>query len=214
MNIRTIRRLLAALALPLAGTFAAAEVAHAHCDGLDGPVVEAGRQSLATGDVDHALVWVFPADEPEIRSAFNHAMKVRKLGGEAEQLADHFFFETLVRVHRAGEGEPYTGLKPAGRDLGPVIPAADHALETGSIAELEALLVETVRRGLRERFHAAAAARDFEPTDVAAGRAYVAAYVPFLHYAEALHAMAAGEAHGHGAPEGDAAAPARGHAAH
>ena len=31
--------------------------------------------------------------------------KTRKLGGEARALADHHFFETLVRLHRAGEGE-------------------------------------------------------------------------------------------------------------
>lgn len=200
MNVRSIRRWIVSLALPLAGVLVAAEAAYAHCDGLDGPVVEAGRQALATGDVEQALVWVLAEDEAEIRRAFDHAMEVRRLGGEAERLADHFFFETLVRVHRAGEGEPYTGLKAAGRDLGPVIPAADRALEEGSIEELEALLVESVRHGLRERFHAAVEARRFAPTDVDAGREYVAAYVPFLHYAEALHAVAAGAGHGHPAP--------------
>ena len=198
MNARILRRLLASVALPLAAVMIVPVAAYAHCDGLDGPVVEAGRQALATGNIEHALVWVFADDEAEIRHAFTHAMEVRKLGTEAERLADHFFFETLVRVHRAGEGEPYTGLKPAGRDLGPVIPAADRALETGSIAELEALLVESVRHGLRERFHAAVSEHGFAPTDVAAGREYVAAYVPFLHYAEALHAVAAG--YGHHAP--------------
>src|SRR5690606_15115569 len=116
-----------------------------------------------------------PDDEPEIRGAFRHELEVRARGGEARELADRYFFETLVRVHRAGEGEPYTGLKPAGRDLGAAIPPADRAPETGSLAELEALLVEAVRHGLRERFHAAAAARDFAPTEVEAGRAFVAA---------------------------------------
>lgn len=211
MNARSTRRSLAALALLLTGSFLAAGDAYAHCDGLDGPVVAAGRQALETGDVSHALVWVLPASEQEVRHAFGQAVHVRGLGEEARELADRFFFETLVRVHRAGEGEPYTGLKPAGRDLGPAIPAADHALESGTPAELEALLIEAVRHGVRERFRAAEAARDFTPGDVTAGRAYVAAYVPYLHYVEGLYEAASAPSHGDGAP---GATPASAHATH
>lgn len=210
MNRHTVRSL-ATLALLLAGSLLATRPAHAHCDGLDGPVVAAGRMALETGEAGHALVWVLPADEAEVRHAFEHALRVRELGVEAGDLADRFFFETLVRVHRHGEGEPYTGLKPAGRDLGPAIPAADRALASGSITELEALLAEVIRHGVRERFHAAENARNFAPGDVDAGRAYVAAYVPFLHYVEGIYAAAVG-IHGHGA---EAEGPtATGHAAH
>ena len=120
---------------------------------------------------------------------------MRKLGAGARELADHYFFETVVRVHRQGEGEPYTGLKPAGTDLGAAIPAADRALASGSIAELESLLVETIRHGLHERFEHAVATKTFTPDDVAAGRAHVAAYVALTHYVEAVHATGAGAAH-------------------
>lgn len=205
-------RSLSVLALLLAGSLLSARSVYAHCDGLDGPVVEAGRQALKSGDVRHALIWVLPANEPEIRSAFEHAQEVRRLGQEARELADRYFFETLVRVHREGEGESYTGLKPAGRDLGPAIPAADRALATASTQELEALLTEAVRRGLRERFHPVEAAHDFGPTDVKAGRAYVRAYVPFLHYVEAIHKAAAGSTHEHG--DAESAASAATHQAH
>ena len=114
--------------LLLAGLLLSSEPAYAHCDGMDGPVVAAGQRSLETGDVRHALVWVLPDAETEIRNVLAHAVEVRALGAEARTLADRFFLETLVRVHRAGEGEPFTGLKPAGRDPGPVIPAADRAI--------------------------------------------------------------------------------------
>lgn len=99
-----------------------------HCDGMDGPVVKAAQKALETGNVNLVLIWVQKADEVEIRKAFDQTMTVRKLSPEAKALADRYFFETLVRLHRAGEGAPYTGLKPAGRDLGPAIPAADKAL--------------------------------------------------------------------------------------
>jgi hypothetical protein len=43
---------------------------------------------------------------------FTKTLAVRKQSKEAKELADMYFFETLVRIHCAGEGAPYTGLKP------------------------------------------------------------------------------------------------------
>jgi hypothetical protein len=94
--------------------------AFAHCDGLDGPVVKAAQRALETRNPALALIWVQEKDEREIQNAFDQALAVRELSPQAKALADRFFFETLVRVHRAGEGAPFTGLKPAGRDLGPL----------------------------------------------------------------------------------------------
>ncbi|HEY6572447.1 MAG TPA: DUF6448 family protein [Candidatus Eisenbacteria bacterium] len=169
----------------------------AHCDGLDGPVVKAAEAALERNDVNLVLVWVQPQDEAEIRAAFDHAVAVRKLGPEARTLADTHLFETLVRVHRAGEGAPYTGLKPAGRDLGPAIPAADRALETGDRAALLALLRDALDHGLGARFGEAVHAKPYAASDVAAGRKYVAAYVAFVHYVEGLHRAASGAATSH-----------------
>ena len=168
-----------------------------HCDTLDGPVVALARKALETGNVNHVLPWVRPEDEHEIRHAFDHAMSVRKLGGYARELADTHFFETLVRVHRASEGAPYTGLKPAGADLGPAVPAADHALEDGSVEVVVKLLTDAVRAGVHRHFHAAMERRNFAVDDVAAGREYVEAYVPYVHYVEQLWDTATGAAHGH-----------------
>lgn len=171
--------------------------AAAHCDGLDGPVVKLARKALDTGNVNLVLPWVPGDDEPEIRRAFDHSLSVRKLGPEAKRLADTFFFETLVRVHRASEGAPYTGLKPAGLDRGPAIPAADQALDTGSVEAAEKLLTEAIHKGLREHFHAAMSQKGYAPNDVAAGRRYVEAYVPYIHYVEGLWEAATMSAKGH-----------------
>ncbi|HEU4332860.1 MAG TPA: DUF6448 family protein [Candidatus Eisenbacteria bacterium] len=179
--------------LVLAVTLALAPIpALAHCDGLDGPVVKAAETALERNDVNLVLVWVQPQDEAEIRAAFDHAVAVRKLGPEARKLADTHLFETLVRVHRAGEGAPYTGLKPAGRDLGPAIPAADRAIETGDRAALLALLRDALDHGLEPRFEEAVHAKSYPASDVAAGRKFVAAYVAFVHYVEGLHRAATG----------------------
>lgn len=168
-----------------------------HCDGIDGPVVTLARKALEARNVNLVLPWVRGQDEAEIRATFEHALAVRDLGPKARDLADTHFFETLVRVHRAGEGAPYTGLKPAGRDLGPAIPAADHALEDGSVDAVVTLLSDAIRKGVHEHFHAAEHRKKFDLNDVPAGRAYVEAYVPYIHYVERLWQAATGSAHGH-----------------
>jgi hypothetical protein len=145
------------------------------------------------------LIWVQKASEPELKAVFQQTLAVRKLSPESRSLADRHLFETLVRLHREGEGESYTGLKPAGRDLGPAIPAADRALELGETAALERLLVNEIRAGLREAFGRVQAKRKYDANDVAAGREYVKAYVEYLQFVERLHEATAKPAAGHSA---------------
>jgi Family of unknown function (DUF6448) len=177
--------------------FLAQDRALGHCDGMDGPVVKAAQKALEAGNVNLVLIWVQKADEVEVRKAFDQTITVRKLGPEARALADRYFFETLVRLHRAGEGAPYTGLKPAGRDLGPAIPAADKALDAGSAEPLLKLLTDAVQVGTSEQFKHAMAKKTFDKNDVELGREYVKAYVEFVHYEERIYQAARHPAHGH-----------------
>ena len=169
----------------------------AHCDGLDGPVVTAARTALESGNVNTVLIWVKKQDESAIRSAFEQTMAVRKQSPQAKEMADRYFFETLVRIHRAGEGAPFDGLKAAGRDLGPAIPAADKAVESGSIDSVSSLLADSVKAGLEEKFHKLQAKRNFDKSNVEAGREYIAAYVEFIHYVEGLYQASKNPAEGH-----------------
>jgi len=169
----------------------------AHCDGLDGPVVKAAQNALETGNVNLVLIWVQKKDESEIKKAFQKTLAVRKLNSQAKELADMYFFETLVRIHRAGEGAPYTGVKPAGRDLGPAIPAADKALENGKVEPLLKLLTEAMQTGIREQFKQVTATKKFGKDDVSAGQAYVQGYVEFVHYVERIYEAAKNPAEGH-----------------
>ena len=185
-TLRVIPAALAALLLLFPGS------ASAHCDALDGPVVTAARNALETGDVTLVLPWVPETGDPDIRAAFHRTLAVRQLSAEAKALADLYFYETVVRVHRAGEGEPYTGLKPVGQDLGPAIAAADRAIEAGASGPLVELITGAATASIHERFEAVLRAkRAAAPQDVAAGRRFVAAYVSFIHYVEQLYEAAA-----------------------
>ncbi len=177
--------------------FFGSDKAFAHCDGMDGPVVTAAKKALETGDVNLVLIWVQKKDESEIKKAFQKTLAVRKLNPEARELADMYFFETLVRIHRAGEGAPYTGLKPAGRDLGPAIPAADKAIVDGKVEPVTKLLTGKTQEGIQEQFKKVMAKKNFKKDDVEAGREYIEAYVVFIHYIERLYEAAKEPAHGH-----------------
>jgi hypothetical protein len=164
--------------------------ASAHCDTEDGPAVTDGRRALETGNPSRALAWVHAEGDAEVREVFGLAQRVRALGRDARLVADRLFLETLVRVHRAGEGAPFDGIKPAGQ-VDPVVAAADRSIETGEIEPLAGLVPPERLPELRARLARALALKDHDVTDVEAGRRWVAAYVSFVKYAE-------GEEHDHG----------------
>jgi len=174
----------------------------AHCDTFDGPVVATARASLEKGDVTPILKWVKKEYEKEIQELFSKTLLARKQGKEAKELADMHFFETLVRIHRAGEGAPYTGLKAAGT-VEPSVAAADKALESGSVDNLVKLVTEAAAKGIRERFDQTKEAKKHADESIEAGREFVEAYVGFTHYVERLH-MDAERPSAHGKAEGAA----------
>ncbi|MDP1537025.1 MAG: DUF6448 family protein [Burkholderiales bacterium] len=186
----------AALATVSLALLFAAGPASAHCDGEDGPVIKSAQQALDSGNLNRVLIWVRHTDEAQIKDAFRKALEVRQLNSSAKELADRYFFETLVRVHRAGEGAPYTGIKPAGRDLGPAVVAGDKALETGSVEPLAELLTHAVHKSVGGQFKDVIAKQNFKADDVAAGQDYVNAYVKYIHTVERIYEAAAKPAHG------------------
>lgn len=171
--------------------------AAAHCDSMSGPVVIDAQAALASGKIDPVLKWVGEDDEAAIRNAFKMTLAVRGESDAARYVADQYFFETLVRIHRATEGEGFTGLKPAG-SVDPAIAAADHALEVGNVDQLADETAAAIRDGIRHRFTDAYDKRKVAEQSVALGRQYVQSYVEFTHFVEAAgHLISAGPGHKH-----------------
>ena len=173
-----------------------------HCDALDGPVVAAARKALASGDVRLILPFV-PADgEAEVRRAFEETMAVRGQSIEAADLADRWFFENVVRIHRAGEGAPYTGLKPAGLGAGPVIPVAERALESGSADELVGVLYDIISEQAKHRLDRAMELKVHADVGVPEAREYVEAMLGLQVWSHKLYLAALASAHGEHHQEG------------
>jgi hypothetical protein len=169
--------------------------AFAHCDSLDGPVVNEARVALEKGEIAPVLKWVKAEHEETVRQAFGQARNVRKLNPEARALADQYFFETVVRVHREGEGAVYTGLKPAGM-IDPPIVKADQALANGSVDKLADTISAHVDQAMRERFAHALQTRQQADKSVEAGREFVEAYVQYVHFVEGIVGLVHGQ-HAH-----------------
>ena len=166
--------------------------AETHCDTLDSPLIKDAQLAIIHKDVTPILKWVNKEDESEVRTTFKKSLDVRSKGRDAKEIADTYFFETLIRLHRAGEGEPFTGLKPEGTQK-PAFIEADRALETGSIDFMIGHLTTEVETGIRQRFLEALEKRADKDKSVDAGRDYVKAYVSFLHYIERLTGIFAAE---------------------
>ena len=166
-----------------------------HCDSMDGPVVAAARRSLEKEDVNLILPYVKDNATGDVKSAFEKALRARKTDSAAREVADLYFFETVVRLHRAGEGAAYTGLKPAGLDVGPVIPVAEKAIESGSPDALIRLLTDTLRHEVQHRFEQTKRLRDYRTGDVAKAREYVEAMLGLEVYSHQLYQAMKAAAH-------------------
>lgn len=184
-----IKTLMAAVAV--AALLLGMQGAQAHCDSIDGPVAKAAQKALDTGNVNVALPFAPAAAEAELKATFVQSLKVRTLSPEARALADRAFIEATVRLHRAGEGAPYTGLKPAGQDYGPAIPAAERAVATGDLTKVKVLIDREVEHGLHTRIEhvreTQKASIEPETSDgVAAARQRASAELGFVTYIESL----------------------------
>ncbi|MBI3993523.1 MAG: hypothetical protein HY342_09630 [Candidatus Lambdaproteobacteria bacterium] len=172
-----------------------------HCDSLDGPVVTAARKALDADDVELILPYVPQSGEAEVRAVFEQVQRARRDGTAARDVAERYFFETVVRIHRAGEGAPFTGLKPAGLDTGPVIPVAEEAIESGSPDHLIHLLSDTLRHEISQRFAHLQHLRGHAGDDVAGARAYVESMLGLQVYShqlfQAMHSDPHEGAHAH-----------------
>lgn len=186
----TIAATAAALTAAAATLLLRPRTASAHCDTWGGPAITDGQRALQTGNVNIALKWVHEDGGEELQRIFEQALAARVLGDEAQLVADQWFLENLVRIHRAGEGAPFTGLLPADTHIDPRVRAADEAIALGIMDPLVDLVPQSDLPELQERFEIALELKDFDENDVAAGRRYIDAYVSFFKLAE-------GEGDGH-----------------
>jgi hypothetical protein len=184
------------LLLAIVGSSVFIAAVYAHCDTMSGPVAVAARKALESGDIKLVQIWVGQSQEKELGERFRQCLSVRKMGGQAKELADKYFIETAIRLHRQAEGMSFTGVKPA-QALPPDVAAAEKALQTGDIEVFTDLLSGEIKEGVQKWFDAAMQAKKHKDDSLDAGREWVDAYVKYVVYVHGLHAkIQAGPQHG------------------
>ncbi len=183
--MRTVPRISMTAIVLAACCMLLARTARAHCDTTGGPVILEAKAALEKGDVTSILKWVKKENEEEIRVAFAKTVAVRAKGPEAKELADQYFLETLVRLHRVGEGAPYSGIKD--EPVEPIVALADNALAGGSADEMIEKINGHMATAIKEKFNKALEAKKNKDKSVEAGREFVEAYVIYMHYVEGIH---------------------------
>jgi hypothetical protein len=173
--------------------------AFSHCDSEDGPIIPLIRTSLDNGEITPLLKWLAADDEAQIKDLFARVRVLRAQSDEAKEIADQLFIETFIRVHRASEGAPYTGIKEAGT-MPPVFAELDNALESGDVDALADKIANAVRENIIKRFDRATELSEYQDRSVEAGREYIEAYVTYMHFVEGLHNYLSTAAQGHHAP--------------
>jgi hypothetical protein len=185
--------------------FAAVTPASAHCDSEKGPVAQAAVKALESNNVKLVLPYVQPDSEAELTAAFKHVMEVRKQGGTSKELADRYFMETAIRLHRLGEGASYEGMTQEA--VPAAILTADKAMASGSLDPVYKMLDETIRKGVQEKYQAVVKAREEAAKlgTVEAYREQAEAELIFEKYIYELYgAASAAQPHGEGAATGHA----------
>lgn len=166
-----------------------------HCDSMDGPVVKAAIKALDNQNVNLILPYVPKDGENEVTNAYTKVIKLRKQSEEAKYIADQYFFETVVRIHRAGEGAPFTGLKPAGLDNGPVVPVAEEAIQTGSADKLITLLTNRLKSEIEKKFAKVIGLKKQEIGPIDKAREYVSTMLGFIVNSHKLYKCIIAEPH-------------------
>ncbi|MFP3983756.1 MAG: DUF6448 family protein [Desulfurivibrionaceae bacterium] len=145
------KKILSVAAVCLLTSALGAAGAMAHCDAENGPVAVDARKSLANDNFKTVAIWVGEKQHEELRSAFDQAVPVYQMDDKAKELAEQYFMETAVRLHREAEGMSYTGLKPA-RSLPEDIAEAEKALETGDINQVSNMLAAEMEKKAKTYF--------------------------------------------------------------
>lgn len=160
----------------------------AHCDTMSGPVAVAAEEALETGELKAVQIWVGQEQQEELKERFDECLAVRKTGAQAKKLADRYFIETAVRLHRQAEGMPFSGVKRA-QTLPPDIAAAEKALKNGNVEIITDMLSEEIETQTKKWFDKAMEAKKHKDESVEAGREWVDSYVQYVVYVHTLHSQ-------------------------
>lgn len=162
-------------------------------DMTNGPVMGAAKMALDKGNVNYVLIWVPEESENKLKNLFEKTFCESRAGKDMEDIAINWYFETVKRLHRAGERRLYTCMNPDGSDERSVVPKVKRAIETGEADEIIGFIPKTKEHDFRHRLHHLIEKKNYDVNNVAAGREYVAEFIDFIIYLHHFCTSSSGE---------------------
>ena len=175
-----------------------AKQSYAHCERENGPVAVAAKEALKSEDFSKVAIWIGEEQEEELKNKFRQSLSVYHKGGDSKELATEYFMSNAVRLHRAAEGMPFTGLKPA-QAAAKDIQVAEKALKTGNLDPVMDMFSSKMEDEAQKWFQKALEAKKNKDESVKAGREWADKYVKYIIYLHKLYQkIEAGPPHGVG----------------
>ena len=164
-----------------------------HPHSRNGPLMKAAQMALVTGNVNYVLLWVPEESENTLKNLLEKTCCERSARKNMQNRAIDWYFDTVNQFHSANKGALYPYLKPGGRDESLIAVKVERAIESGNFEEIIEIIPDTHAADVRERFHHVMDKSNFDRNNIAAGRAYVSAFIDFLTYVYTIRTCIPGE---------------------
>ena len=145
----------------------------------NGPVRKAAEMALVTGDADYVLLWVLKESENTLKNLLEKTCCERNSQKYVQNNSPDWYFETVNRLFERSWKTDFSGRDSGGFDENPIVRMVQRAIESGEINELCRIVPQPERDDLMQRFIDLIHKRNYDLHNLAAGRAYVSAFLDF-----------------------------------
>ena len=164
-----------------------------HHDAVNAPDMKAAKMALETGNANYVLIWVPEESENKLKNLLEKTCCERSARKNMQNCAIDWYFDIVSRFYSANKGALYTCLKPGGLDESLIAVKVERAIETGNFEEIIGIIPDAHAADVRERFHHVMDKSNYDRNNIAAGRAYVSAFIDFLTYVHTIRTCIPGE---------------------
>ena len=164
-----------------------------HPHSRNGLLMKAAQMALVTGNVNYVLIWVPEKSENTLKNLLEKTCCERNARKNMQNCAIDWYFDTVCRYFSANKGALYTYLKHGGPDESLIALKVERTIEIGNFEEIIGIIPNTHAADVRERFHHVMDKSNYDRNNIAAGRAYVSAFIDFLTYVYTIRTCIPGE---------------------
>lgn len=145
--------------------------------------MRAAERALETGNANHILIWIPEESERTLRNLLERACCERRIQKDANNPVIRWYFNTIRHLHAAYCGHQNLDISTKTPEERKIISIAERACESGNFDEITTVVQNASWGEMRQRFQDLMKIRQYDAENIAAGRAYVSAFIAFIVHA-------------------------------